>query len=81
MCLSQSYRYYPKGGGHCIVNVRPVKCLNAINLVDCGDVSRIFGWSFVAGSLPIHVRYVQYYFMIFIPIDCCNEYCKRMASF
>lgn len=47
--------YFPKGGGYCIVNVRPVKCLNAINLVDCGDVSRIFGWSFVAGTLPIHV--------------------------
>lgn len=49
--------YYPKGGGHCIVNARPVKCLNAINLVDCGDVARIFGWSFVAGTLPIHVSY------------------------
>lgn len=33
-----------------------MKFLQPIDLTDCGDVTRIFGWSFVAGSLPIHVN-------------------------
>lgn len=48
-------RYFPKGGGYCIINARPVQFLNRIDLTNSGDVVKIFGWSFVAGTLPIHV--------------------------
>lgn len=49
------FRYYPKGGGYCKIDVRPIKSLNAFQLLEFGDISDIFGWSFVAGTLPIHV--------------------------
>ncbi|XP_055320835.1 RNA 3'-terminal phosphate cyclase isoform X2 [Sitodiplosis mosellana] len=47
--------YFPKGGGYCIINARPIKHLNPIDLTNFGDVAKIFGWSFVAGTLPIHL--------------------------
>lgn len=47
--------YFPKGGGHCLATIRPVKQLNPINITDFGNVSEIFGWSYVAGSLPLHM--------------------------
>lgn len=53
--MDWKYRYYPKGGGYCKINTRPVKSLNAIELLDFGEVEQIFGWSFVAGSLPIAI--------------------------
>lgn len=48
-------RYFPKGGGFCRIDIRPVKFLQPIQLTDFGDISQIFGWSYVAGNLPIHV--------------------------
>lgn len=58
-------RYYPKGGGYCIMNVRPIKTLSAIEHIDFGQVNEIFGWSFVAGSMPLCV------FRSFLPSTCC----------
>jgi RNA 3'-terminal phosphate cyclase (ATP) len=45
--------YFPKGGGHVIVTIKPVASLNSVTLTDFGKIKRFFGWSFVAGSLPL----------------------------
>lgn len=47
--------YFPKGGGHCIVDIKPVIRFGAVNICDFGEVDSFFGWSFVAGTLPIKV--------------------------
>ncbi|XP_055843185.1 RNA 3'-terminal phosphate cyclase [Episyrphus balteatus] len=47
--------YFPKGGGHCIVTVPPVKQLNPIEIIDFGNVQNVFGWSYVAGPLPLQM--------------------------
>uniref|UniRef100_A0A182QCQ5 RNA 3'-terminal phosphate cyclase n=1 Tax=Anopheles farauti TaxID=69004 RepID=A0A182QCQ5_9DIPT len=49
--------YFPKGGGQCIVEVKPVQSLKPVNLVDMGVVKRFFGWSFVAGVLPMKIAH------------------------
>ncbi len=46
--------FYPKGQGAVKVKFDPVKKMNAINLIERGDVQNIHGISF-AGSLPQHV--------------------------
>lgn len=45
-------RYFPKGGGHCIIHTKPVNRLHAAEIVDFGEVKNFFGWCFVAGTLP-----------------------------
>ncbi|XP_026743893.1 RNA 3'-terminal phosphate cyclase [Trichoplusia ni] len=45
--------YYPKGGGFVSIEVMPVKKFLSVNMTERGNISRIFGWSFVAGTLPI----------------------------
>lgn len=47
--------YFPKGGGHCKINISPIKELNSVDLTNFGNVESIFGWSFVAGSLPVKI--------------------------
>nr|CAD7261514.1 unnamed protein product [Timema shepardi] len=47
--------YFPRGGGEVHIRVKPVKQLNPINIVDAGQVVRVWGWAFVAGNLPIKV--------------------------
>uniref|UniRef100_A0A182IJ36 RNA 3'-terminal phosphate cyclase n=1 Tax=Anopheles atroparvus TaxID=41427 RepID=A0A182IJ36_ANOAO len=49
--------YFPKGGGQCIVEVKPVQSLRAINLIESGTIRRFFGWSFVAGVLPVKIAH------------------------
>lgn len=44
--------YFPKGGGEVIVNVNPSDQLTPLNLTDRGKITKIYGWSFVAGTLP-----------------------------
>ncbi|PNF30765.1 RNA 3'-terminal phosphate cyclase [Cryptotermes secundus] len=51
--------YYPRGGGEVHIRVKPVKQLKAIDLVESGDVVRIWGWAFVAGSLPIKLAHLM----------------------
>ncbi|XP_069673562.1 RNA 3'-terminal phosphate cyclase [Periplaneta americana] len=51
--------YFPKGGGEVHIRVNPVKQLKAVSLVDSGHVVRIWGWAFVAGSLPIKVAHLM----------------------
>lgn len=54
-CMVLVCRYFPKGGGHCSITVRPVHRFNAIELLDFGTVTECFGWSYVAGGLPLHL--------------------------
>jgi RNA 3'-terminal phosphate cyclase (ATP) len=49
--------YFPKGGGHCVVNINPVKSILPVNLTNFGVVQKLYGWSFVAGSLPVKVAH------------------------
>ncbi|XP_071484413.1 RNA 3'-terminal phosphate cyclase-like [Diadema antillarum] len=44
--------FYPKGGGEIQVSARPLRELQPVTLLDVGQVSRVTGRSFVAGSLP-----------------------------
>uniref|UniRef100_A0A182M3C8 RNA 3'-terminal phosphate cyclase n=1 Tax=Anopheles culicifacies TaxID=139723 RepID=A0A182M3C8_9DIPT len=66
--------YFPKGGGQCVVEVRPVQSLRPISLVDVGTVNRIFGWSFVAGVLPLKV------YLRWNCSDCSIKIAHEMAS-
>lgn len=47
--------YFPKGGGVIKVHVIPIKSLKSAQLIDRGNVKSIYGWSFVAGTLPMHI--------------------------
>ncbi|XP_053687848.1 RNA 3'-terminal phosphate cyclase [Sabethes cyaneus] len=47
--------YFPKGGGHCVVNIRSTRSLKPVILEDVGTIKRCFGWSFVSGSVPMRV--------------------------
>ncbi|KAJ8717492.1 hypothetical protein PYW08_005891 [Mythimna loreyi] len=47
--------YYPKGGGFVTVDCMPVYKFNAVKIMERGYVSKIVGWSFVAGTLPMRL--------------------------
>ncbi|XP_018575339.1 RNA 3'-terminal phosphate cyclase [Anoplophora glabripennis] len=49
--------YFPKGGGEVVVHVNPVENLNPIDMTEQGNVTAIYGWSFVAGVLPISLAH------------------------
>lgn len=51
--------YFPKGGGEVVVDINPVRELNAVEMVDVGSVTALYGWSFVAGSLPMHMAHTM----------------------
>ncbi|XP_054644491.1 RNA 3'-terminal phosphate cyclase [Dunckerocampus dactyliophorus] len=44
--------FYPKGGGEVAVSVSPVKELQAITMLDRGNITKIHGRAYVAGVLP-----------------------------
>lgn len=45
--------YFPRGGGKVTVNVEPVRQFNGVTMLESGPIRDMYGWSFVAGSLPI----------------------------
>ncbi|XP_046662493.1 RNA 3'-terminal phosphate cyclase isoform X1 [Homalodisca vitripennis] len=47
--------YYPKGGGKLKVEIPPVKHLTAVEMVDPGSITRIWGTAFTAGNCPFIV--------------------------
>ncbi|KAJ0173921.1 hypothetical protein K1T71_010067 [Dendrolimus kikuchii] len=51
--------YFPKGGGHVTIDINPVRKFNSVNITQPGTVSKIYGWSFVAGNLPIKLSYLM----------------------
>lgn len=51
--------YFPKGGGEVIVSIEPVGQLKSITLTDRGSLTKIYGWSFVAGTLPERLSHLM----------------------
>lgn len=49
--------YYPKGGGQIHMKINPISHLKPINVMDCGDIEGISGWSYVAGSIQLNEAY------------------------
>lgn len=49
--------YFPKGGGEIIVNINPIQNLKPIDMTELGNIIAIYGWSFVAGVLPISLAH------------------------
>ncbi|XP_063704927.1 RNA 3'-terminal phosphate cyclase [Culicoides brevitarsis] len=49
--------YFPKGGGHCVIKCRPVKSLKAVEITNFGDYMKIYGWNYVAGTLPLNLAH------------------------
>ncbi|CAG2114504.1 unnamed protein product [Medioppia subpectinata] len=49
--------YYPKGGGEVMFTVEPVSGLKAIQMTELGQLTKISGYSFVAGVLPIKMTH------------------------
>ncbi|CAH0590005.1 unnamed protein product [Chrysodeixis includens] len=47
--------FYPKGGGFVSIEVMPVQKFLPVNITERGRISKFFGWSFVAGTLPIEI--------------------------
>ncbi|XP_049788249.1 RNA 3'-terminal phosphate cyclase [Schistocerca cancellata] len=51
--------YFPRGGGEVHIRVNPVRQLKPIKMIDGGKILRIWGWAFVAGTLPIKLASVM----------------------
>ncbi|KAF2904574.1 hypothetical protein ILUMI_01594 [Ignelater luminosus] len=51
--------YFPKGGGKVIINVKPVQQLEAVQMLELGRITAMYGWSFVAGTLPVHLAHAM----------------------
>ncbi|KAG6462631.1 RNA 3'-terminal phosphate cyclase [Manduca sexta] len=51
--------YYPRGGGHVTVEISPVKQFTSATITERGTITSIYGWSFVAGTLPIKLSYAM----------------------
>lgn len=51
--------YFPKGGGEVVIHVKPVKQLNPVEMLTQGEITALYGWSFVAGTLPIHMAHAM----------------------
>ncbi|XP_074036782.1 RNA 3'-terminal phosphate cyclase isoform X1 [Leptinotarsa decemlineata] len=44
--------YFPKGNGEVVVKVNPIEKVYPVELIERGNINSIYGWSFVAGTLP-----------------------------
>lgn len=51
--------YFPQGGGEVTVTVEPPRKLLAVEMLEQGGVVGVYGWSFVAGSLPLHLAHTM----------------------
>lgn len=47
--------YFPRGGGHCDFTIQPIKQLKPANLLHFGEITKLYGWSYVAGVLPVNM--------------------------
>jgi RNA 3'-terminal phosphate cyclase (ATP) len=47
--------YYPKGGGEVVFKIDPIVSIKPIEINEFGNLTKIKGYSFVAGVLPIKV--------------------------
>jgi hypothetical protein len=48
---------YPKGGGELHIKTYPVHKLQPITITDFGTIKCFYGRSYVAGNLPIKVKF------------------------
>lgn len=71
-CLFRGF--YPRGGGEVVVEANPIAFIKPVELTEFGQIRRIFGLSFVAGTLPIKVRFDFRKFRAFV-----NEYIRYDA--
>ena len=53
--------YYPRGMGLVELSTLPVQSFQPLVLTDPGKVIRVKSRAFVAGSIPIHVRLVFFF--------------------
>ncbi|KAG5874476.1 hypothetical protein JTB14_009199 [Gonioctena quinquepunctata] len=51
--------YFPKGNGEVVVKISPVEKLNPVQLTERGNITSIYGWSFVAGTLPERLTHLM----------------------
>lgn len=51
--------YFPKGGGEVVINIEPPRRLHAVEMINQGTVTSVYGWSFVAGTLPIRLAHMM----------------------
>lgn len=51
--------YFPKGGGEVVITIKPVEDLKPVELLEQGQITSIYGWSFVAGTLPMHLSHTM----------------------
>jgi RNA 3'-terminal phosphate cyclase (ATP) len=51
--------YYPKGGGEAVVETCPLQFIKPIELMDRGEITKITGRSFVAGTLPMKMAHAM----------------------
>ncbi|EFA07135.2 RNA 3'-terminal phosphate cyclase [Tribolium castaneum] len=66
--------YFPKGGGEVIINIDPVIKLDSVNLTERGQLVSIYGWSFVAGTLPVNMSHL----MADSATHCLKRFCNNI---
>ncbi|KRT82383.1 hypothetical protein AMK59_4894 [Oryctes borbonicus] len=49
--------YFPRGGGEVEVSIKPVSKLRPVQMLEQGQVTRLYGWSFVAGAVPLGIAH------------------------
>lgn len=49
--------YFPRGGGEIEVSITPVSKLKPVQMTEPGQITQIYGWSFVAGVVPLGVAH------------------------
>ena len=52
--------FFPKGGGSILINIEPVKNIEAVELTEPGKVVSIKGLSYVGGNVPARVGFIVY---------------------
>lgn len=65
--------YFPKGGGKVIIRIRPVRILKPVIMMEQGEITKLYGWSFVAGRLPIDMAHSMANSAV-NELKCLNKY-------
>lgn len=64
--------FYPKGGGEVKMSVNPAYSLKPIEMTEFGEVTKIYGTSYIAGNLPMKVAYAM--------ADSAKKYLQQFNS-
>ncbi|GJQ76610.1 hypothetical protein Trydic_g15472 [Trypoxylus dichotomus] len=49
--------YFPRGGGEVEVYIKPISKLKPVRMLEQGQLSKLYGWSFVAGAVPLGIAH------------------------